>query len=179
MVLEQAEKLLLDERPQTADRTSSREDGLKKVATYGTFDLFHIGHLRLLERLRSLGDHLTVFVSTDEFNDIKGKLSAIAYPERAAIVAALRCVDAVFPEWDWDQKIADIAAHEIDVFGMGDDWAGHFDFLKSRCEVVYLPRTPGVSSTRLRNQASCGEAGEIVEVVRAPARRSPTDERAR
>lgn len=123
---------------------------MRKVITYGTFDLFHMGHLRLLERLRALGDHLTVAVSTDAFNAQKGKTSVVCYEERAHIVRALRCVDEVIPENRWEQKRDDILSHEIAVFGMGGDWTGKFDELKDLCEVVYLPRTDGISTTLIR-----------------------------
>ncbi|GAA7767048.1 MULTISPECIES: adenylyltransferase/cytidyltransferase family protein [Cupriavidus] len=124
----------------------------KTVITYGTFDLFHIGHLNLLKRLRALGERLVVGVSTDEFNALKGKKTTIAYDERAAIVDALSVVDAVFPESSWDQKRADIVRFGADVFGMGDDWAGRFDDLRDICTVVYLPRTPDISTTAIRAQ---------------------------
>ena len=123
-----------------------------RVLTYGTFDLFHIGHLRLLQRLRALGDHLTVAVSTDEFNLLKNKTSAVPYADRAAIVAGCRFVDAVIPEESWDQKAKDVVRHRIDIFGMGDDWAGKFDELSAHCKVVYLPRTSGVSSSSIKQQ---------------------------
>jgi len=120
------------------------------VITYGTFDLFHIGHLNLLRRLKMKGDRLIVGVSTDEFNTSKGKFTVIPYEDRAEIVASVRHVDAVFPESSWDQKIQDIAAHNADLFAIGDDWKGKFDFLKEHCEVIYLPRTSNVSSTMLK-----------------------------
>jgi glycerol-3-phosphate cytidylyltransferase len=122
----------------------------KTVITYGTFDLFHIGHLNLLKRLRAIGDRLIVGVSTDEFNTLKGKKTTIAYEERAAIVGALSVVDVVFPESSWEQKRADIARFGADVFGMGDDWVGRFDDLREVCSVVYLPRTPDISTTSIR-----------------------------
>ncbi len=125
---------------------------MRKVITYGTFDLFHIGHLNILRRARELGDHLTVAVSTDEFNRIKGKVCTYPYEDRAEIVRAVKYVDEVIPENGWEQKTGDIKKHEIDVFVMGDDWRGKFDFLKEHCEVVYLPRTDGVSTTIIRNR---------------------------
>ena len=128
----------------------------KTVITYGTFDLFHIGHLRLLERAKALAGaegKLIVAVSTDRFNEIeKGKHCSISDHDRMEIVAALRCVDQVIPEDNWEQKKADVAKYGVDVFVMGDDWKGKFDFLKEQCEVVYLPRTPDVSSTEIKNQ---------------------------
>lgn len=122
----------------------------KKVITYGTFDLFHIGHLKLLQRLRSLGDYLIVAVSTDEFNEQKGKKTLIPYEQRAEIVQAIKYVDLVIPENTWEQKVADIENYKADVFAMGNDWEGKFDFLKEYCEVVYLPRTEDISSTHLK-----------------------------
>lgn len=125
----------------------------KTVITYGTFDLFHIGHLRLLQRLRELGDRLIVAVSTDEFNLLKNKRSFMPYAHRAEIVGGLKIVDLVIPECSWEQKVDDIRKHDVSVFGIGDDWVGRFDHLKQYCEVVYLPRTSGVSSTALREIA--------------------------
>lgn len=125
---------------------------MKRVITYGTFDLFHIGHLNLLERLRKLGDHLTVAVSTDEFNMRKEKICSMPFADRARIVGALRCVDAVIPEETWEQKVDDIRTHGIAIFGMGHDWSGRFDFLEEHCQVVYLPRTEGISTTSLKEQ---------------------------
>ncbi len=122
----------------------------KVVLTYGTFDLFHIGHLNLLRRLRQLGDRLLVGVSTDEFSKLKGKQPIISFTDRAEIIRALRCVDGVFPEECWEQKAGDIRKHCVSVFGMGSDWEGRFDELKAYCEVIYLPRTEGISSTEIR-----------------------------
>jgi glycerol-3-phosphate cytidylyltransferase len=124
----------------------------KTILTYGTFDLFHIGHLKLLERLKELGDNLIVGVSTDEFNELKGKKTIIPYEQRAAIVEAIKHVDMVIPENNWEQKIDDIKKHNVDIFSMGHDWEGKFDELKEHCEVVYLPRTDGISSTDLKEQ---------------------------
>jgi glycerol-3-phosphate cytidylyltransferase len=123
---------------------------MKRVLTYGTFDLFHIGHIRLLERARALGDSLIVGLSTDEFNLTKGKKSVFSYPERYAIVTAIRHVDKVIPEDNWEQKLDDVIAHKIDVFVIGDDWEGKFDFLTPHCQVVYLPRTSGISTTYIK-----------------------------
>jgi glycerol-3-phosphate cytidylyltransferase len=124
---------------------------MKTIITYGTFDLFHIGHLNLLQRLSKLGDKLIVAVSTDEFNAIKGKKTIIPYEQRAEIVENIKCVDMVIPENDWEQKIKDIKKYNIDIFSIGNDWEGKFDFLKEHCEVVYLDRTDGISSTQLKN----------------------------
>lgn len=123
---------------------------MKKILTYGTFDMFHIGHLNLLKRARSLGDYLIVGVSTDEFNKIKGKKTLIPFEERKQIVESIKYVDLVIPEKNWEQKIEDIKKHNIDIFVMGDDWKGKFDFLKDYCEVIYLSRTDGVSTTKLK-----------------------------
>ena len=123
----------------------------KTVITYGTFDLFHIGHLKLLQRLKSLGHKLIVAVSTDEFNTLKGKKTIIPYEQRAEIVSNIKCVDMVIPENNWEQKINDIKKYNIDIFAMGNDWEGKFDFLKEHCEVVYLNRTEGISSTQLKS----------------------------
>jgi glycerol-3-phosphate cytidylyltransferase len=128
----------------------SSEGLVKRVLTYGTFDLFHIGHIRLLERARSLGDYLVVGLSTDEFNLRKGKRSVFSYPERFAILSAMRHVDKIVAENDWDQKLRDVIENKIDTFVIGDDWEGKFDFLRSNCEVVYLPRTTGISTTYIK-----------------------------
>lgn len=125
---------------------------MKKVITYGTFDLFHIGHLNILKRAKSLGDYLIVAVSSDDFNAIKGKKCIIPDYERMAIVEAIRYVDEVIPENSWDQKIDDIVNNNIDIFVMGDDWKGKFDYLNEFCEVIYLPRTSNISSTMIKNK---------------------------
>lgn len=124
---------------------------MKKVITYGTFDLLHYGHVRLLKRARQLGDYLIVGLSTDEFNELqKHKEAYNPYPERKYILQAIRYVDKVIPEKSWDQKIADVKKYHIDIFVMGDDWAGKFDFLKPYCKVIYLPRTPGISTSKIK-----------------------------
>lgn len=123
---------------------------MKTVITYGTFDLLHIGHIRILERARALGDRLIVGISSDEFNALKHKQAMFSYYEREQIVGALRCVDFVFPEHTWEQKREDILKYKADIFVMGHDWAGKFDELKDICEVVYLPRTEGISTTMIR-----------------------------
>ncbi len=124
----------------------------RTIITYGTFDMFHIGHLELLKRLKELGDKLIVAVSTDEFNEIKGKKTIIPYTQRASILEAIRYVDMVIPENNWEQKVTDVKHLNVDVFAIGDDWEGKFDFLKEYCEVIYLSRTDGVSSTDLKQQ---------------------------
>ena len=124
----------------------------KIVLTYGTFDMFHIGHLNLLNRLKSLGDKLIVAVSTDEFNSIKGKKTLIPFEQRALIVQNIKCVDMVISEENWEQKIYDIKKYNVDIFAMGDDWKGKFDFLKDYCKVIYLPRTQNISTTELKKE---------------------------
>jgi len=124
---------------------------MKKVITYGTFDLFHFGHLEILRRAKELGDYLIVAVSSDEFNwREKQKRCVYPYKERAAIVSAIQYVDEVIPEQRWEQKESDVEKHNVNVFVMGDDWGGQFDFLEPLCEVIYLPRTEGISSTEVK-----------------------------
>lgn len=123
---------------------------MKKVITYGTFDLLHKGHINILKRARAYGDHLTVVLSSDEFNAIKGKKAYTSYEDREEILRAVRYVDEVIPELTWEQKISDVVDNQIDIFVMGDDWRGKFDFLNDYCEVVYLPRTEGVSTTKIK-----------------------------
>lgn len=122
----------------------------KNVITYGTFDLFHIGHLRLLNRISSYGENVIVGVSTDQFNSLKGKHSSVSYEERIEIVSAIKGVDLVIPEESWEQKINDIQKYQIDAFFIGDDWLHKFDYLSEYCEVIYLPRTKGISSTMIK-----------------------------
>ncbi|HLQ82411.1 MAG TPA: glycerol-3-phosphate cytidylyltransferase [Pseudogracilibacillus sp.] len=123
---------------------------MKKVITYGTFDLLHTGHINILRRAKALGDYLVVAISSDEFNALKGKKAYYTFEQRKAILEAVRYVDEVIPEENWEQKNTDIKDHDIDVFVMGDDWEGEFDFLKDKCEVVYLPRTEGISTTQIK-----------------------------
>jgi glycerol-3-phosphate cytidylyltransferase len=122
---------------------------MKTVLTYGTYDLLHKGHVLLLERAKKLGDRLIVGLSTDAFNELKGKRCFYSYEERYLILSAIRHVDMVIPEETWDQKVSDIQAHDVDVFVMGDDWKGKFDHLSGYCEVVYLPRTENISTTEI------------------------------
>ncbi len=128
---------------------------MANVITYGTFDLFHYGHLRILQRAKELagpGGTLTVVVSSDRFNwEQKHKRSAIPDWQRAEIVAAIKYVDKVLFENSWEQKRQDVIDNHIDIFVMGDDWKGKFDFLSDLCQVVYLPRTPEISSTQIKN----------------------------
>lgn len=124
---------------------------MKKVITYGTFDLLHYGHINLLKRAKKLGDYLIVALSTNEFNEQKGKTCYFSYEERKQLVESIRYVDLVIPEKCWEQKIDDIKEFKVDIFVMGDDWKGKFDSLKDYCEVVYLPRTPEISTTQIKN----------------------------
>lgn len=118
--------------------------------TYGTYDLFHVGHVRLFMRIKARFDRLIVAVSTDEFNALKGKKSVMPYADRVELVSSCRHVDAVIPETHWEQKPDDIRRFGCTAFVMGDDWKGRFDELRSLCQVIYLPRTEGVSSTELK-----------------------------
>lgn len=124
---------------------------MKRVITYGTFDLLHYGHINLLKRAKEYGDYLVVGLSTDEFNAQKNKICYFSYEERKQMLEALRYVDLVIPETCWEQKIEDVRLYHIDTFVMGDDWKGKFDFLKDFCDVVYLPRTPDISTTQIKN----------------------------
>lgn len=123
---------------------------MRRVITYGTYDLLHWGHVRLLKRAKALGDYLIVALSTDEINEFKGKKAYHNYEERKMMLEALRYVDLVIPEADWEQKRDDIVKYHVDVFVIGDDWEGKFDYLNELCEVVYLPRTEGVSTTKIK-----------------------------
>jgi len=133
--------------------------GQSVAITYGTYDLFHVGHLRLFERIKQRCDFLIVAVSTDRFNAVKGKASIVPFEDRLAIVRSCRSVDHAIAEDGWDQKARDIAEYGIDLFVMGDDWAGKFDALTALCDVSYLPRTEGVSSSELKRRlAHCAES---------------------
>ena len=124
---------------------------MKRVITYGTFDLLHYGHINLLRRAKELGDYLVVVLSTDEFNwNEKQKKCYFSYEDRKKMLEAIRYVDLVVPEENWDQKRSDVQNYNIVIFVMGDDWKGKFDFLKDLCEVVYLPRTPDISTTQIK-----------------------------
>jgi len=123
---------------------------IKKIITYGTFDLLHVGHIEILRRAKALGDYLIVGLSTDEFNEQKHKQAFHPYEDRKTILEAIKYVDLVIPEYSWDQKIADIEKYNIDIFVMGSDWKGKFDFLNDYCEVVYLPRTQGISTSKVK-----------------------------
>ena len=127
---------------------------MRRVITYGTFDLLHYGHIRLLQRCKAQGDYLVVALSTDEFNAGKGKKSYFSWDDRKNMLEAIRYVDLVIPENTWEQKRADIEKYHIDTFVMGDDWEGKFDDLKDLCDVVYLPRTPEISTTKIKGDLS-------------------------
>ena len=135
--------------------STNREKGydkrMKKVITYGTFDLIHHGHINILRRAKAMGDYLIVALSTDEFNAGKGKEVYYAYEERKQILEAIKYVDEVIPETRWEQKVDDVVKNGVAVFVIGEDWKGKFDFLKPYCEVVYLPRTEGISTTQIKN----------------------------
>ncbi|MDE7383052.1 MAG: glycerol-3-phosphate cytidylyltransferase [Treponemataceae bacterium] len=125
---------------------------MKRVITYGTFDLLHYGHINMLKRARELGDYLIVALSTDEFNwDSKRKQCYFSYEKRKQLLESCRYVDLVIPEESWEQKRSDVQLYKVDTFVMGDDWQGKFDFLKDLCEVVYLPRTPEISTSQIKN----------------------------
>ncbi len=124
---------------------------MKKIITYGTFDLLHYGHINLLKRAKEMGDYLIVGLSTNEFNDLKGKQCYFTYNQRKALLEAIRYVDLVIPENNWEQKVQDISEFKVDVFVIGEDWKGKFDYLDEFCKVAYLERTPEVSTTKIKN----------------------------
>ncbi|WP_086350994.1 glycerol-3-phosphate cytidylyltransferase [Candidatus Enterococcus clewellii] len=126
---------------------------MKRLITYGTFDLLHYGHINLLRRSRELGDYLIVALSTDEFNwNEKQKQTYFSYEKRKQLLEAIRYVDLVIPEENWEQKVSDIKKYHVDTFVIGDDWTGKFDFIKeeTKAEVIYLPRTPEVSTSQIK-----------------------------
>ena len=125
---------------------------MKRVITYGTYDLLHYGHIELLRRAREMGDYLIVALSTDEFNQIKNKKSYYDFEQRKMMLESIRYVDLVIPEDGWGQKETDVDRYDVDVFVMGHDWEGKFDFLKDKCEVVYLKRTEGISTTKIKQE---------------------------
>ena len=136
---------------------------MKRVITYGTFDLLHYGHINLLRRAKALGDYLIVALSTDEFNwNSKKKKTYFPYEQRKQLLESIRYVDLVIPEEDWNQKKNDMHEYHIDTFVMGDDWKGKFDFLKEEgVDVVYLPRTPEISSSKIKKDLY--DANEVTE----------------
>ncbi|MEJ7160744.1 glycerol-3-phosphate cytidylyltransferase [Staphylococcus epidermidis] len=125
---------------------------MKRVITYGTYDLLHYGHIELLRRAREMGDYLIVALSTDEFNQIKNKKSYYDYEQRKMMLESIRYVDLVIPEEGWGQKEKDVDRFDVDVFVMGHDWEEEFDFLKDKCEVIYLNRTEGISTTKIKQE---------------------------
>lgn len=136
---------------------------MKTIITYGTFDLFHVGHLNILTRAREMGDRLIVALSTDKFNlEMKNKVTAIPFNDRKKILEHLTCVDLVIPEVNWEQKRNDIQKYHVDVFVMGHDWEGKFDHLKEFCDVCYLPRTDNISSTIIKKHISSGSRAQLV-----------------
>ena len=136
----------------------------KRILTYGTFDMFHIGHLNLLKRLKEKGDYLVVAVSTDEFNKKKNKHSIIPFEQRKEIVEAIKYVDLVIPENTWEQKKEDIKKYNIDLLIMGDDWKGKFDYLKEYCNVEYIPRTKDISTTKIKKVLSSFDKETILNL---------------
>ena len=132
---------------------------MKRILTYGTFDLLHYGHIRILERAKKLGDYLIVALSTDEFNKLKGKKAYHDYETRKKMLEALRCVDLVIPENTWGQKVDDVKKYYVDTVVMGSDWEGSdkFDYLKQYCQVIYLDRTEGVSTSKIKKDLSLQE----------------------
>lgn len=124
---------------------------MKTIITYGTFDILHAGHINLLRRARALGERLVVGLSTDAFNRGKHKSALLNYENRKTVLEAIRYVDVVFPEEAWEQKVHDIRKYGADIFVMGDDWSGKFDFLSDECEVRYLSRTEDISTTEIRH----------------------------
>lgn len=130
---------------------------MKRVLTYGTFDMLHEGHVNLLRRAKALGDYLVVALSTDEFNEIKNKKAYFPYEKRKLILESIRYVDLVIPEVSWEQKVDDIKDYNIDIVVMGGDWAGSdkFEYLREYAQLIYLPRTKGISTTKIKR--SCGE----------------------
>lgn len=145
---------------------------MKKIITYGTFDLLHKGHINILKRAKALWDHLTVAISSDEFNKLKNKTSFYGFEERKFLLEAIKYVDEVIPENDWEQKTRDVQEKNIDIFVMWDDWEWKFDFLKEFCEVQYLPRTEGISTTQLKstlkwiNNENINKMEEVLEALK-------------
>ena len=134
---------------------------MKRVITYGTFDLLHYGHINLLKRAKDLGDYLIVALSTDEFNLQKDKISYFDYQQRKILLESIRYVDLVSPEISWEQKREDVKKYYADIFVIGDDWEGKFDFLKDEgVEVVYLPRTEEISTTQIKEDLNKTKGGK-------------------
>ena len=144
---------------------------MKRILTYGTFDLLHYGHIRLLQRAKALGDYLIVAVSTEEFNELKGKKSYHNYETRKKMLEALRCVDLVIPENNWEQKINDVKEYKVDTVVMGGDWANSnkFEYLKDYCEVVYLDRTKGISTTKIKKDLGLQTPDNKINQIPTPS----------
>ena len=140
---------------------------MKRIVTYGTYDLLHYGHIRLLKRAKELGDYLIVAVSTEEFNELKGKKTYHNYETRKEMLEAIRYVDLVIPEETWEQKVDDVLKYQVDVVVMGSDWAGsdRFEYLKEYCDVVYLDRTEGVSTTKIKKDLNLQEPIQNVNQI--------------
>lgn len=145
---------------------------MKRILTYGTYDLLHYGHIRLLQRAKALGDYLIVALSTDEFNEIKGKKAYHNYETRKKMLEAVRYVDLVIPEENWEQKINDVKEYHVDIVVMGSDWAGsdRFDYLKDYCEVIYLDRTEGVSTTKIKKDLGLQEPENNINQIPTPSK---------
>ena len=138
---------------------------MKRILTYGTFDLLHYGHIRLLKRAKALGDYLIVALSTDEFNNLKGKKAYHDYKTRKEMLESIRYVDLVIPEENWEQKIEDTKKYCVDTVAMGSDWTGKFDYLKDYCEVIYLDRTEGISTTKIKKDLGLQEPVDGVNQI--------------
>lgn len=143
---------------------------MKRILTYGTFDLLHYGHIRILKRAKELGDYLIVALSTDEFNAIKHKKAYHNYETRKKMLEAIRYVDLVIPENNWEQKINDVKEYFVDTVVMGDDWTGSekFEILRDYCEVVYLPRTEGISTTKIKKDLKLQEIKKDINQIPTP-----------
>ena len=141
---------------------------MKKILTYGTFDLLHIGHIEILRRAKELGDYLVVAVSTDDFNVIKGKKAYHDYETRKKILEAIKYVDLVIPENNWEQKIDDVKKYDIDIVVMGSDWESNpnFEILRDYCEVVYLPRTEGISTTKIKDDLKYSNNDKVLTKIK-------------
>lgn len=156
--LELAEYAQLERTGELMAMAAEPHVGVRRVLTYGTYDLLHYGHIRLLQRAAALGDYLIVALSSDEFNAAKGKTSFYPYEVRREMLEAVRYVDLVIPENTWDQKVGDVQEYKVDVVCMGADWEGdeRFEVLRDYCEVVYLERTPGISTTQVKGRLDEG-----------------------
>ena len=145
---------------------------MKRILTYGTFDLLHYGHIRLLKRAKELGDYLVVALSTDEFNEIKGKKAYHDYETRKKMLEAIRYVDLIIPENTWEQKRNDVLDYKIDVVVMGSDWENNenFECLRDICDVTYLSRTEGISTTKIKQDLGLQEADNTINQIPTPSK---------